>query len=181
MIIKETKLKGCYIIEPTVFEDSRGLFFESYNKREFESGIGQSVDFVQDNQSISNKGVLRGLHYQKGEAAQAKLIRVMAGEVIDVVVDIRRESPTYGQYVKTRLSAAAYQMIFIPRGMAHGFLALEDDTIFTYKCDNYYDKQSESGIIYNDTNLNIDWEVPDTILKISDKDLGLPQLKDLDQ
>lgn len=179
LIIKETILQGCYLIEPNIYNDHRGIFFESYNKREMDSQLGKSIEFVQDNQSISNKGVLRGLHYQEGIAAQAKLVRVVRGEVIDVVVDIRPESRSFGQYIKTRLSADNNKMIFIPKGMAHGFLSLQDQTVFVYKCDNYYKKEAERGILYSDPALNIDWEFPDEALILSEKDLALPKMEDL--
>ena len=180
MIVKETILQGCFILEPNVYKDHRGSFFESYNKRDFESHIGTTVEFVQDNQSTSDRGVLRGLHFQAGNAAQAKLVRVISGSVIDVVVDIRPESPTFGQHIKTHLSVENKQLIFIPKGMAHGFLSLENDTIFTYKCDNYYQKEMERGILYSDPNLNIDWEYPVRDLILSEKDRNLPSLKKLD-
>jgi len=177
--ITETNLKGCYLLEPTVFKDKRGAFFESYNKEDFEQHIGKTVDFVQDNHSISNKGVLRGLHFQKGEYAQAKLVRAVKGEVLDVIVDIRKDSPTFGQHFRIRLSSKNQKMVFIPKGLAHGFLTLEDDTIFVYKCDNYYNKKAERGIIYNDTDLNVNWEYPQDQVILSEKDKLLPRFKDL--
>ena len=176
----DTSFEGLLICEPTVFKDDRGHFFESYNKSVFEEGIGHSVDFVQDNQSFSHKGVLRGLHYQKGSAAQAKLVRVVAGEVLDIVVDIRPDSPTFGRHISTQLSAKQSNMIYIPKGMAHGFLALEDNTVFVYKCDNFYNKEAERGILYNDPALAIAWGISEESLNISDKDLNLPLLKDID-
>ena len=179
MKVTETSLKGCYIIEPAIFRDERGLFFESFNEREFEKITGNKLPYVQDNHSISSRGVLRGLHYQKDPHGQAKIVRVISGEVIDVVVDIRPGSNTYGSYFKTRLSSSDGKMLYIPRGMAHGFLALEDNTVFVYKCDNYYHKESERGIIYNDPSLNIDWEFPSNELILSEKDRALPQLSDL--
>lgn len=179
MIVKETILKGCYVIEPRVFEDNRGSFFEIYNKRELKSALNRSLEFVQDNQSVSKKGVLRGLHYQEGNDAQAKLVQVTAGEALDIVVDLRPESPTFGKYLKTHLSAENNIMLFIPRGMAHGFLALRDRTVFFYKCDNYYQKSAEKGIIYNDPTLNIDWEFPAEELILSEKDKDLPKFKDI--
>ena len=150
----------------------------SYLKSVLESYLGHSIDFVQDNHSVSGKGVLRGLHYQKGEFAQAKLVRVTSGSVIDVVVDLRKGSPTYGEYYKTLLSAENKKILFVPRGMAHGFLALEDHTEFVYKCDNYYNKSAEEGIIYNDPSLNIDWEYPVDKMIISEKDRALPNLSE---
>ena len=180
MEIKETLLKGCYLIHPRIFEDSRGQFFESYNKAELEKLLGTEIRFVQDNHSVSSKGVLRGLHFQRGEHAQTKLVRVIAGEVLDVVVDMRPESPTYGQHFKTKLSAKNNNMLFIPKGMAHGFLCLSDPTIFTYKCDNYYHPESEGGIIYNDPSLNIDWEFPSDKIILSEKDKNLPAFNNLE-
>ena len=179
MEIKETILQGCYIIYPKIFKDNRGLFFESYNKAELDEILGYEIRFIQDNHSMSAKGVLRGLHFQQGEHAQAKLVRVVSGEVLDVVVDLREGSPTYGQHFKTTLSAEDNKMLFIPKGMAHGFLCLQDNTIFTYKCDNYYNPESESGIMYNDPELNIDWEFPSEQIKLSEKDLQLPAFKNL--
>ena len=179
MKITETNLKGCFVIEPTIFEDHRGLFFESYRKNELVNAIGYNVDFIQDNQSTSKKGVLRGLHFQIEEAAQAKLVQVIKGEVLDVLVDLRKESDTYREYLKLNLSAKNRKSIFIPKGMAHGFLALEDDTIFSYKCDNYYNPKKERGIIFNDPDLNINWNFPNSDFIISDKDLKLPKLANL--
>lgn len=175
----ETKLKGCFILEPTVFNDDRGLFYESYKKKAIEDGLGKSIDFVQDNVSISKKGVLRGLHFQQGIHAQAKLVKVVKGEALDVVVDLRKDSATFGQHFKTRLSEHNCHLLYIPKGMAHGFLALEDNTVFVYKCDNYYNKASEAGIIYNDIDLRINWEYPSEQILLSDKDQQLPPFKAL--
>ena len=171
-----TKLEGCFIIEPKIINDERGYFMESFNENTFQKGVGQSVHFVQDNQSFSTKGVLRGLHYQTGVHAQAKLVRVLSGEVLDVVVDIRPGSVTYGQYVSVVLSAENQQQFFIPRGFAHGFLVLSEKATFFYKCDNFYNKESEGGVIYNDPTVNIDWQFPTTQLLISEKDMILPTL-----
>lgn len=179
MQITETHLKGCYIIEPKIFEDERGFFFESYKKNEFEQVTGRSIDFVQHNQSISKRGVLRGLHLQTGEHAQSKLISVVKGEVLDVVVDFREDSKTFGQHFKLRLSEENKKSIFIPKGMAHGFLTLSEEAVFTYKCDAYYQPASESGILYSDDALNIDWEYPKEALILSKKDRKLPTLKQL--
>tara|TARA_R110002050_G_scaffold183732_1_gene317156 strand:- start:825 stop:1364 length:540 start_codon:yes stop_codon:yes gene_type:complete len=176
--ITETKLRGCLILEPTIHKDDRGLFFESYHKSNLESVIGERINFVQDNISVSKKGVLRGLHYQTGKYAQAKLVQVLKGEVLDVVVDLRRDSNTYGQHFKLNLSAKNKKSIFIPKDMAHGFLALTDDVIFSYKCDSYYHKEAERGIKYNDPDLNIDWEIEGVDLIFSPKDLQLPPWKD---
>lgn len=171
-----TKLSGCFILEPKVIHDSRGYFMESFNEKTFQDGVGQSVKFVQDNQSFSSKGVLRGLHYQSGDHAQAKLVRVLQGEVLDVAVDIRPESETYGQYVAEVLSAENQRQLFVPRGFAHGFLVLSETATFFYKCDNFYNKESEGGIIYNDAQLNINWQLKQEELLISEKDTQLPEL-----
>jgi dTDP-4-dehydrorhamnose 3,5-epimerase len=172
----ETKLKGCFILEPKIFKDERGYFMESFNENTFQNGIGQHVHFVQDNQSFSTKGVLRGLHYQTGEHAQSKLVRVLQGEVLDVAVDIRPDSATYGQYEAVLLSAEKQNQFFVPKGFAHGFLVLSDTATFFYKCDNFYNKESEGGIIYNDPNINIDWQFELDQLIISEKDQVLPNL-----
>lgn len=172
-----TKLEGCFIIEPKIIQDSRGYFMESFNENSFQNGIGKRVTFVQDNQSFSSKGVLRGFHYQTGEHAQAKLVRVLQGEVLDVAVDIRPNSSTYGQYVSTILSAENQTQFFIPRGFAHAFLVLSETATFFYKCDNFYDKESEGGIIYNDPTLNVDWQFPIVDMLISEKDQNLPTLE----
>ena len=178
MTITETNLNGCFIIEPTIFHDKRGYFYESFNKRQFEKILGHTINFIQDNQSLSTKGVLRGLHYQKGEHAQAKLVSVISGEVLDVIVDLRPTSSTFGKHVSELLSAENKKQMFIPRGFAHGFVVLSDIAIFSYKCDNYYHKASEAGIIYNDAVLNIDWELPTDQLIISQKDKELPSFKE---
>ncbi|KGO89063.1 dTDP-4-dehydrorhamnose 3,5-epimerase [Flavobacterium suncheonense] len=176
MKFTETKIKGCWLLEPTVFGDARGYFMESFNEQTFQQGTGQAVHFVQDNQSYSTKGVLRGLHYQCGEHAQAKLVRVLNGEVLDVAVDIRPESETYGQYVAEILSGENQKQLFIPRGFAHGFVVLSETATFFYKCDNFYNKASEGGIIYNDAALHIDWQLNDQELLVSEKDAVLPTL-----
>lgn len=177
MTFLETKLKGCFIIEPTIFQDERGYFMESYNEEKFSQAVGQNVHFVQDNQSFSTKGVLRGLHYQCGEHAQAKLVRVLQGQVLDVAVDIRPDSVTYGQYETVILSAENQKQFFVPKGFAHGFLVLSETATFFYKCDNFYNAASEGGIIYNDTDLAINWMTPFKDLNISSKDLELPTLE----
>ncbi|RRQ49492.1 dTDP-4-dehydrorhamnose 3,5-epimerase [Maribacter algicola] len=179
MQVVETNIKDCYELVPRVFEDQRGYFFESFNQKRFAELTGLMVNFVQDNQSFSSKGVLRGLHYQKGESAQAKLVRVLQGKVLDVAVDIRKDSPTYGNVFKTILSAENHRQLFVPRGCAHGFVTLSETATFFYKCDNYYDPKAEAGIIYNDPNLNIDWEINESELIISEKDQVLPRFKDL--
>jgi dTDP-4-dehydrorhamnose 3,5-epimerase len=172
----ETKLKGCFILEPKIFKDERGYFMESFNENTFQNGIGQNVHFVQDNQSFSTKGVLRGLHYQTGKHAQSKLVRVLQGEVLDVAVDIRPDSPTYGQYEAVLLSAEKQNQFFVPKGFAHGFLVLSETATFFYKCDNFYNKESEGGIMYNDPEINIDWQFELDQLIISEKDQVLPNL-----
>lgn len=175
----ETKLKGCFILEPTIYEDERGCFFEGYNENTFEELIGQKINFVQDNQSKSSYGVLRGLHFQKGEYAQAKLVRVISGEVLDVTVDLREGSTTYGQYESIILSGENKKQSFVPRGFAHGFVVLSESADFFYKCDNYYKKEAESGLIYNDSALNINWMLAPEDLIISLKDRALPTLLEL--
>jgi dTDP-4-dehydrorhamnose 3,5-epimerase len=172
-----TKLEGCFVIEPKVIRDERGYFMESFNEKTFQIGVGQEVHFVQDNQSFSSKGVLRGLHYQTGEHAQAKLVRVLDGEVLDVAVDIRPNSPTFGNYEAVLLSGENQKQFFVPRGFAHGFLVLSQTATFFYKCDNFYNKESEGGIIFNDSTLNIDWQFPEKELLISDKDKVQPTLE----
>lgn len=179
MEIEPTYLQGCVILKPTVFNDERGAFFESFNQKLFEKKTGLKISFVQDNQSISKKGVLRGLHFQKGIHAQAKLVRVIQGEVLDVVVDLRPNSRTYGKYFSIILSDQNNFQLFIPRGFAHGFITLSDRAIFAYKCDNYYNKQSESGIIYYDPELAIDWKLESSKVQLSEKDTALPLFKDL--
>ncbi|SMC38333.1 dTDP-4-dehydrorhamnose 3,5-epimerase [Cellulophaga tyrosinoxydans] len=173
----ETPLQGCYILEPNIFEDDRGYFFESFNANKFNSAIGQEVFFVQDNQSFSNKGVIRAIHYQIGEYAQAKLVRVLSGAVLDVAVDLRKESPTFGQHFAIELSAENKKQLFIPKGFGHGFAVLSETAEFFYKCDNFYNKSSEGGIIYNDDSLNIDWQLSEELIKVSEKDLELPTLE----
>jgi len=179
MKVTETKLKGCFVIEPRVFNDDRGYFFESYNKEKFEELTGSKVNFVQDNESFSTKGVLRGLHFQKGEHAQAKLVRVTHGEVLDVAVDIRPDSDTFLQVVTERLSAENKKQLFVPRGFAHGFIVLSNTVVFNYKCDNFYNKTSEGGVIYNDETLKIDWVLNSDEFLVSEKDLVLPTVKEL--
>ena len=172
-----TKLEGCFILEPKIIKDERGYFMESFNETTFEKGIGQKVHFVQDNQSFSTRGVLRGLHYQTGQHAQAKLVRVLQGEVLDIAVDIRPNSETYGQHVSVVLSAENQTQFFVPRGFAHGFLVLSETATFFYKCDNFYNKESEGGLIYNDQSVNINWQLQENNLIISEKDKLLPTLQ----
>jgi len=170
MVVEETYLKNCFVIEPSVFKDNRGYFFESFNVKKFQEQTGLIVNFVQDNESKSSRGVLRGLHFQTGNYEQAKLVRVINGSVLDVCLDLRKDSPTYGKHFSITLSKENKKQLFIPRGFAHGFVVLENDTIFSYKCDNYYNKASESGIIYNDKDLDIDWHLPAAELILSEKD-----------
>ena len=150
----ETRLKGCFVLEPKIFEDERGYFFESFNHREFCEVIGQEINFVQDNQSFSKKGVLRGLHYQKGEHAQAKLVSVLEGRIQDVVVDLRKDSPTFGEHLSIELNSKDKRQLFVPRGFAHGFLTLSESANVFYKCDNYYHKNAEGGIRYEASVVN---------------------------
>jgi len=170
MNITPTEFDDLYIIEPTVFEDARGYFFESFHQRKFEEATGIQCDFVQDNQSRSVYGVIRGLHLQVPPMAQAKLVRVLKGEVLDVVVDLRKDKPTFGNTFSIHLSADNKQQLFIPRGFAHGIAVLSEEAEFFYKCDNYYSPENERGIMYNDTSLNIDWKIDDGKRIISEKD-----------
>ena len=179
MEITKTKLEGCVILEPKKFHDERGYFFESFNEAKFQELTGTQTKFVQDNQSFSGYGVLRGLHAQSGENAQAKLVRVLKGEVLDVAVDVREGSPTFGEHVAVRLSAENSLQLFIPRGFLHGFVVLSETAEFFYKCDNYYNKASENGVIYNDPAINIDWLLPQSDLNLSDKDIILPVLNEI--
>ncbi len=173
----ETAIKGVWIIKPRVFQDSRGYFLETWKKEEFEASVGK-VDFVQDNESRSSYGVLRGLHYQKGEFSQAKLVRVIKGRVVDVAVDIRKKSPTFGKYVAVELTGENKTQLFIPRGFAHGFLVLSEEAIFTYKVDNVYAPQAEAGIRWNDEDINIEWPIDPKDVITSEKDLRASSLKD---
>ena len=179
MNIIRTSIDGVWIIEPRVFEDPRGYFFESYNQKEFDEKIGP-VRFVQDNESYSSYGVLRGLHFQKPPFAQSKLVRVVRGRVLDVAVDIRKGSPTYGQHVAVELSGENHRQFFIPRGFAHGFVVLSETALFQYKCDNFYAPQSEGAVAWNDSALNIDWRVPADKVILSEKDRHHPLLKDME-
>jgi dTDP-4-dehydrorhamnose 3,5-epimerase len=180
MKVTAAPLHGTWIIEPRVFGDHRGYFFESFNRQTFALATGIDADFLQDNQSMSGYGVLRGLHFQKGDHAQAKLVRVLSGEVLDVVVDLRRSSPTFGQHFSILLSGDNHKQVYIPRGMAHGFVVLSTQAEFFYKCDNYYAPQHEGGIHYNDPALKIDWMVPADKHIVSDKDKHLPLLAQSD-
>ena len=177
MDVIKTAIEGCLLLKPKLVTDSRGYFMESYNERSFDAAVGTEVRFVQDNQSFSQRGVVRGLHYQTGAFAQAKLVRVIQGEVLDVAVDIRPGSDTFGRHVAVVLSADNNLQLFIPRGFAHGFAVLSDNAIFAYKCDNFYNRDSEGGIRYDDKELGIDWQL-DKNLIVSEKDLMLPDFKD---
>lgn len=173
----QTEINGVWIIEPKVFKDERGYFMEAFKKEEFEANVGK-VNFIQDNESKSSFGVLRGLHYQKGEFSQAKLVRVIKGTVLDVAVDIRKSSPTYGKYVSVELSEENKRQFFIPRGFAHGFLVLSDEAVFTYKVDNAYAPQAEASILYNDADLGIDWPIAEEQVIMSAKDKQAVHFKD---
>ena len=177
MEIIKTHIEGVVIIEPRIFKDDRGYFFESFSQREFEEKVCKTT-FVQDNESKSSYGVLRGLHFQKPPFAQSKLVRVIKGAVLDVAVDIRKGSPTFGQYVSVELTGENHRQFFIPRGFAHGFSVLSEEVIFQYKCDNFYSPQSEGAIAWNDPDLNIDWRIPAEKVVLSEKDSKHPRLKD---
>jgi dTDP-4-dehydrorhamnose 3,5-epimerase len=177
--IEETNLSGCFVIKSTIFKDSRGFFTETFHKNRLEERLGHELNFVQDNQSVSFKNVLRGLHFQKGEHAQAKLVRVIRGRALDVAVDLRVDSPSFGQVYITELSEVNNLQMYMPKGLAHGFLSLEDQTVFYYKCDAYYHQESEAGIIYNDPDLRIEWGIPEPKLILSEKDRKLPFFKQL--
>ena len=168
MNLTKTDIEGLIIIEPQIFKDSRGAFFESWNAKKFKQ-LGINEDFVQDNQSVSSKGVLRGLHFQNPPYAQAKLVRVIEGSVLDVAVDLRKNSPTYGKHFSVILSEQNNKSLFIPKGFAHGFLSLEDNTVFNYKCSDYYNKESEGSLLWNDEDLKIDWQIDNPL--VSKKDL----------
>jgi len=173
----KTEIEGVYVIEPKVFDDARGYFMEAWKQEEFNAHVGR-VDFIQDNESKSTYGVLRGLHYQKGTYSQAKLVRVIKGKVLDIAVDIRRSSPTFGKHIAVELSEENKRQFFIPRGFAHGFLVLSDEAIFIYKVDNPYAPQAEAGIRWNDPALGIEWPIDPKEVLTSEKDLKQPFLKD---
>ena len=179
MNIIQTKLPGVLIIEPDVFGDDRGYFYESFNKKRFQELTGIDVNFIQDNESRSKYGVVRGLHFQKGEFAQTKLVHVAQGRILDVAVDIRRDSPTFGRYVATELSDSNHRQLYIPRGYAHGFSVLSEEAIFQYKCDNYYAPQAEGGVFWSDPDIGIDWQLPMDVITLSEKDKKHPLLKDI--
>ena len=180
MEIIKTEIEGPVILVPKVFIDDRGYFFESYSKRQFEEAVGQTVDFVQDNESRSTKGVMRGLHFQLPPFTQAKLVRCVEGAVLDVAVDLRKGSPTYGRHVAVELTADNHFQFFVPRGFAHGFAVLSDVAVFQYKCDNYYAPQADGGISILDSSLGIDWRIDPAKAILSEKDLRHPYLKDFD-
>ncbi len=177
MEYRKTEIDGVYILEPRVFNDDRGYFFEAWKKEDFEEHVGK-VDFIQDNESKSSYGVLRGLHYQKENYSQAKLVRVIKGKVLDVAVDIRKSSPTFGKHVMVELSDENKRQFFIPRGFAHGFLVLSDEAIFTYKVDNIYAPQHEASVRWNDEDINIKWPIAPEDVVTSEKDLKASSLKD---
>src|SRR5690554_2590107 len=175
----ETNLKGCYLIEPKVIEDGRGYFMEAFHHQKFYENTGIQSRFVQDNQSHSKYGVVRGLHMQKGEFAQAKLVRVLFGKILDVAVDVRKNSPTFGQYYSVELSAENKKQFYIPKGFLHGFSVLSDDATVLYKCDAFYDKASEDGVNPLDAELNIDWQIPQELMIISEKDKNAKSFSEL--
>ncbi|MCH4182753.1 MAG: dTDP-4-dehydrorhamnose 3,5-epimerase [Prevotella sp.] len=177
MEYRETEIKGVWILDPTVFKDDRGYFFEVWKQADFDQHIGHHVEFIQDNESKSSYGVLRGLHYQKGKYSQAKLVRVIKGEVLDVAVDIRKSSPTFGKHVMVKLTEENKRQFFIPRGFAHGFLVLSDEAIFTYKVDNVYAPQSEASICWKDPDVGIQWPIDPEKVLTSKKDLAACSLK----
>jgi dTDP-4-dehydrorhamnose 3,5-epimerase len=179
MRVKQAPVEGCFIVEPKVHIDKRGHFFETFNKANFLELTGLKVDFVQDNQSFSSKGVLRGLHFQKGKHAQAKLIRAVKGQVLDVAVDIRKNSPTFGSHFSLIISEKNQKQLYIPRGFAHGFVVLSETAIISYKCDNFYNKNAESGIVFNDPYLNINWLLEEEKIINSERDKSLPLFKEL--
>lgn len=181
MHIELTKLEGCVIIHNDVYKDERGFFLESYNKKKLEDLLHYPINFVQDNQSFSKKGTLRGLHFQTGEHAQTKLVSVTFGTVLDIAIDLRKNSPTFKQYVSVILNDENKLQFLIPKGFAHGFLVLSETAFFQYKCDNFYNKNAESGIIYNDPTIQIDWQLPAEALIISEKDKLLSSLENLDK
>lgn len=178
MKIKDTPLKDCYIIEPTIFEDDRGYFFEKFNEKKFEELTGMNGHFVQDNVSKSSYGVLRGLHLQKGEHAQAKLVSCLEGKVWDVAVDLRVDSPSFGKWFGVELTLENKLQLYVPRGFAHGFSVLSETAVFAYKCDNFYNKESEGSVIWNDSDLNIDWKLPLDVVQLSEKDKSLPKFSE---
>ena len=180
MNFTRTKIPDVVICEPTVHGDERGYFVETFREDKLEEFLGYKINFCQDNESKSSRGVLRGLHYQLHPAAQTKLVRVIQGRVLDVAVDIRKGSPTFGQHVSVELSSENKKQLLVPRGFAHGFVVLEDDTVFAYKVDNYYSPENDRGILFSDEALNIDWKILHDNLKLSDKDTKQPKLNQTD-
>jgi dTDP-4-dehydrorhamnose 3,5-epimerase len=178
MNVIKTDIQGVVIVEPKVFGDHRGYFFESFSEKDFAEAVGE-VKFVQDNESKSSYGVLRGLHFQKPPHAQAKLVRVVKGRVLDVAVDLRKGSPTFGKHVAVELTEENHRQLFIPRGFAHGFVVLSDEAVFQYKCDNYYAPQSEGSVLWNDPDIGIEWGIPSEDVMLSEKDRNAALLKDL--
>ena len=178
MTFKETILKGCFEIEPHLFGDERGYFYESYHLKKFQESTGNDIQFVQDNESKSKYGVVRGLHLQRGEFAQAKLVRVLSGKILDIAVDVRKDSATYGQYIAVELNDENKKQLFIPAGFLHGFSVLSDEAIVYYKCDAFYDKDSEDGINPLDAGLNIDWQLPNEKMILSEKDQSAKSFAD---
>lgn len=179
MNVIKTAIDGVFILEPRLFEDARGYFFESFNQREFEEKVAPVV-FVQDNESKSSYGVVRGLHYQKSPYTQSKLVRVVKGAVLDVAVDVRKGSPTFGQHVAVELTGENHRQFFIPRGFLHGFSVLSEEVVFQYKCDNFYAPASEGAVAWDDPDLGIDWRIPAEQVILSEKDRHHPRLKDVD-
>lgn len=179
MNVIKTDIEGVVVIEPKVFDDARGYFFESYSKRRFDEAV-RPIEFVQDNESMSTRGVIRGLHFQRPPFSQSKLVRCVRGAVLDVVVDIRRGSPTYGQHVAVELTGENRRQLFVPRGFAHGFAVLSDEAVFQYKCDNYYHPESEGGISIADHSLGIDWRIDPAEAILSEKDLRNPMFSDFE-
>lgn len=177
--LEHTPLKDCFLLKPSVFKDHRGTFLESFSQKRFEETTGLHLNFVQDNQSSSARGVLRGLHFQTGPFAQSKLVRVVLGKVLDVVVDLRPDSPTFKKSFKVILSNNNHHQLFVPAGFAHGFLTLSEMSVFAYKCDQYYNQKADAGVFWDDPDLQIDWEYPKPELILSEKDANLPTIKDL--
>lgn len=178
--IEQTPLVDCFILKPSVFKDHRGTFLESFSQKRFEEATGLNMEFVQDNQSSSHKGVLRGLHFQKGKYAQSKLVRTVFGKVLDVVVDLRPDSPTFKSSFKVVLSDENHLQLFVPAGFAHGFITLSEMSVFAYKCDQYFNKEADGGVFYNDPVFGIDWEYPLDQIILSEKDANLPSFKTLE-
>lgn len=179
MNVIKTDIEGVVVIEPRVFDDARGYFFESYSKRRFDEFV-RPIEFVQDNESMSTRGVIRGLHFQRPPFSQSKLVRCVRGAVLDVVVDIRRGSPTYGRHIAVELTGENRRQLFVPRGFAHGFAVLSDEAVFQYKCDNYYHPESEGGISIADHSLGIDWRIDPAEAILSEKDLRNPMFSDFE-